>query len=692
MSEHDWDAALAELTDITEASTGIRLVDSPEAQATPTQTLRERAQDNKRRPIIPEWMRSKAEVEQVVKWAAEYAGHVAMYHTVRVPKYAGKLAARSPRGMWRAAKGWWDWQVDAEAKPLRKAAVVANSTGEYVALARLRKERIKTRAAMSAAASLLTAALLIFIVLGCDAWLQAVCAAIGIAVFGAAGTPADKPLLDTAVTETRVRPLTSKMVTDALCVLGIGGMNEGKGSDRIHFVDPIAQDGPGWRAEVDLPPGITAGEVMDKREKLAAGLSRPLGCVWPEGVPDAHPGRLTLWVGKKDMAKAEQPAWPLAKSGKADLFKPFPFGTDPRGRSVEMELMYSNMLIGAMPGAGKTFALKVPLLAAALDPRAELWVYELKGSGDLSCFKKVAARYASGAADDKIEQALESLRDLRKECQRRAEVIANLPADLCPENKVTPELASKKSLGLHPLVMNIDECQELFSHKDFGKEAGELAEKCIKLGRAFGIILLLATQRPDKDSLPTGVSANVGTRFCLRVMGQVENDMILGTSSYKNGLKATMFTRSDRGIGYLVGGDDPQIVRTYKIDALDAERVCDRARALREAQGRLSGYALHGEQATKTKPKKADLLADVLTVLNEPKAPNAVIVERLAELRPEVYGLWMDAAEPGQHLTAALKPLGVATGQVWVKDADDKGSNKRGITRADVVAAKQARS
>jgi DNA segregation ATPase FtsK/SpoIIIE, S-DNA-T family len=34
----------------------------------------------------------------------------------------------------------------------------------------------------------------------------------------------------------------------------------------------------------------------------------------------------------------------------------------------------------------------------------------------------------------------------------------------------------------------------------------------IKLGRALGIVLL-ATQRPDARSLPTGVSANVGTRF-----------------------------------------------------------------------------------------------------------------------------------------------------------------------------------
>ena len=58
---------------------------------------------------------------------------------------------------------------------------------------------------------------------------------------------------------------------------------------------------------------------------------------------------------------------------------------------------------------------------------------------------------------------------------------------------------------------------------------------------AAGIVLVLATQRPDKESLPTGVSGNVSIRFCLHVAGQVENDMILGTSAYKNGYRATMF-------------------------------------------------------------------------------------------------------------------------------------------------------
>jgi hypothetical protein len=53
------------------------------------------------------------------------------------------------------------------------------------------------------------------------------------------------------------------------------------------------------------------------------------------------------------------------------------------------------------------------------------------------------------------------------------------------------------------------------------RAAGGDAEFIIKVGPAFGVILVIATQRPDKTSLPTGVSGNVSTRFCLKVTGQL---------------------------------------------------------------------------------------------------------------------------------------------------------------------------
>ena len=51
-------------------------------------------------------------------------------------------------------------------------------------------------------------------------------------------------------------------------------------------------------------------------------------------------------------------------------------------------------------------------------------------------------------------------------------------------------------------------------------------------------------------------------------MGQVENDMILGTSAYKNGMRATTFRPEiDAGLGYLNGATPaPKVRRTYYLE------------------------------------------------------------------------------------------------------------------------------
>jgi S-DNA-T family DNA segregation ATPase FtsK/SpoIIIE len=691
----DWDRYEGEVVDLdaerarrdgtTPDESGPALVDSAQAQRTPRITVAG-LRAGQRRPIVPAWLRSRQELRDNARWAAGHLGHTAAYHATRTPKYAARLATRSPRGAARVSRTFVRWLFDLEGEPARQYTVRKEDPETYLKLAKQRDRRVRWRGmvAVFILGALLAGGITLALV---PAWLRWAALALLVTVLGVLGRPADKPLLDTAVMVPRVARLTSDVVTRALSVLGIAGLNQAlsRNGKAISFPAPISRDGPGWRADVDLPYGVTVGEVMDRRDKLACGLGRPLGCVWPEGNADISPSRLVLWVGDQDMAAARQPAWPLIKAAEVDMAKPFPFGTDPRGRVVYLELPYTNVLIGSIPGYGKTSAIQLPMLVAGLDPYAELWGYEFKGTGGLDPLERVCARYASGPDDDTAEAGLIALRELRKECQRRAAIIKGLPKSVCPDNKVTPKLARRKGLGLHWLVVGFDECQELFAHSEFGKEAGELAEKIIKLGRALGVILLLATQRPDAKSLPTGVSANVGTRYCLRVMGQLENDMVLGTSAYRNGVRATMFGRKDKGVGYLVGAaDEAQIVKTYYLNGPTVEAIAARARAAREAAGTLTGHAA-GQPVDTPTTRTDTLLHDILSVLpvTEPKVWMEILAERLSNLRPEVYG-----EMTRDQLNAALKPHGITTGQVWGTDpATGKGANRRGIDRQTVTDA-----
>lgn len=536
----------------------------------------------------------------------------------------------------------------------------------------------------------LGAALAIYVL--APGWLQALSVGAVLMALGSAGTQADAPVITRAVEMTKAPKLTSDIVLRALGALGITAINlvQSKGRDGFTFTAPITRDGPGWRAEGDLPYGVTVTDVIERRDKLASGLRRPLGCVWPEAVPDEHTGRLVLWVGDQDMSTATKPAGPLIKGGSVDLFKPVSFGTDQRGRWVDITLMYIAGVIGAIPRMGKTFLLRLLLLIAALDTRAELHTYDLKGTGDLDPVgERVSHRHRAGDDDEDIEYALADLRELRTELRRRAKMIRSLPRDICPESKVTSELANKPKLGLHPIVIGVDECQVWFEHPKHGGEFEEICTDLVKRGPATGIVLLLATQRPDAKALPTGISANASARWCLKVMGQLENDMVLGTSSYKRGIRATMFSWKDKGIHYFVGeGADARIVSSVYVDAPTAEVIGLRARRLREAAGTLSGHAL-GETFEASQGAADSLLPDILAVIpaDESKVWNETVVERLAELRPERYGDWvrMSGEEQTAHLTAALKPYGIAAGQVG-RRIDGKFVNKRGIKRDDIAA------
>ncbi|MFJ6086501.1 cell division protein FtsK [Streptomyces sp. NPDC092369] len=660
------------------------MVDQPTVKATGPSYLG-RLLAAQRRAVVPEWLRSVAELRTATAWVARHYAHAAGYHALRAPVYVARFALQAPTGAAKFVGGTMRWVADREGEPVRLAAVRREDAGEYLKLSRQRDGRVRLRTLVAVLALFvgLGAALALY-VLAPD-WLQAVSVSAVVMALGFAGQQADAPVIHRAVELPKAVQLTSDIVLRALGALGIPAINQaqGKGRDGFEFTAPITRDGPGWRAEGNLPYGVTVTDVIERRDRLASGLRRPLGCVWPEAVPDEHTGHLVLWVGDQDMSRAAQPKWPLLKAGSVDLFKPVAYGTDQRGRWVEATLMYIAGVIGAIPRMGKTFLLRLLLLIAALDPRAELHTYDMKGTGDLDPVgDAVSHRHAAGDDDESVTYCLNDFRALREELRRRTKVIRSLPRDVCPESKVTSALADKRSLGLHPIVIGVDECQVLFEHPEHAKEFEEIATDLVKRGPATGIVLLLATQRPDAKALPTGISANASARWCLKVMGQLENDMVLGTSAYKRGVRATMFAWGDKGIHYFVGeGSDARIVRSVYVDGQGADAIGARARRLREEAGTLSGHAL-GE-APEPVTSAYDLLRDILAVVpaDEPKAWSETVVARLAELREEVYDGW----DP-EGLAAALKPHGISTIQVG-RRVKGKVVNRRGIDRSHIATA-----
>ena len=640
-----------------------------------------RGQPGELRKIIPDHLTSWAGIRKVIKRRYKLIRHHFLYHLVRSPKRLALTIWWAGAGIVRLAWTQLNWWWVTEQTYLRLQAVAHNDPRTWESLhKRGRETRLVRGFVLLAELAGLALACGIVTTYAPLAWVPILLVLVPVLAW--VGRPADKPILDSAVVPAAFEPLSKEVIVRALSTLGIGELNKALAKDPDHavvLIDPICRDGDGWLARIDLAHGVTAAQVSEKREELASGLRRTIGCVWPETIRKRHPGALSLYVGDEDMTTAEQPPWPLAKRGAADIFVPQVLATDPRSRRVSVTLMYASVVIGAIPRIGKTFLLRLLLLICALDVRVELHLYDLKGTGDLSPLGPVAHRYRAGDEDEDVEYLLADLRALQAEMRRRTKIIrdtAEKYPERCPENKVTPELATDKRLGLHPIVIALDECQRAFEHKVYGAEITDIAIDLVKRGPALAIMLMLATQRPDAKSIPPDIKANAVLRMCLKVMGWRENDMVLGDGMNRAGVTAVMFSREDLGVFYLAGeGVSPQIARSQYIDGPAAKVIVARARVMRENAGRLTGYALGEDQDTEAR----SFLADVLAVFGTDKNLwSETIAERLAESLPGVY------ADITQEAVASqLRTLGVT-----VKTVRETGKGPRsGCERAAVAAA-----
>ncbi|GAA2108799.1 FtsK/SpoIIIE domain-containing protein [Streptomyces synnematoformans] len=633
-------------------------------------------------PVVPAWLRSAEQLRNALRWGATYQAHRAGFHLVRLPVYLLRLWRRAPRGAARLTARWARWVADTEARPVETKAATTADVDAWLQLSREHSRRVRPRRILTLVIAVPTGLTALVFGLLAPGWMLATAGAAAAALLGLAGGTQDRPLITHYVAVDTLKALTSTEVFRALEAIGI---TPRKGQEGSRFAAEVQRDGPGWRAEVDLPGGIKASAVLEKREELAAAMRRPISTVWPEGDRAAHPGRLVLWVAQQDPAKAPRRLWPLMHKGAADVFEALPFGFDPRGNLVTIRLMYSNLLVGGIPGSGKTSCALAILLGVALDPTAQMRIYELKGSGDLDAVKPIAHVYISGDDDEDMAAAVAGLRTAIAEQQRRAKFVKSLPASEVPDGRrITRELVDRyPEQNLGPIVIVIDEAQELFTHPEYKDTAEALCTKAAKKFRAYGMILILLTQNPDAPSLPTGVSAQFGTRLCLAVMEWRANNNVLGTGAHDRGLRATDISVDEQGTGILARGREGSTVRAAFIKQTEAEKVGARALAMRTAAGTLTGEAA----GQTVEDIDTETVVDHLQAI-WPDRADAVhshrLVPALAAHRPDLYGPWMDeddAAARSTALSAALKPHKVPTRQLTIRECC---GGAKGVRYADL--------
>jgi S-DNA-T family DNA segregation ATPase FtsK/SpoIIIE len=258
--------------------------------------------------------------------------------------------------------------------------------------------------------------------------------------------------------------------------------------------------------------------------------------------------------------------WPNAGAHTLSLWDPIPVGIGEDGRVVTMNIIGKNLLIGGEPESGKSVAQSMITATAALDPTATLHGIDGKGLVELGIWRDSMENLVATPTE-----ALALLNDLRG--------VMDVRYSHLYEGGIR-KITRADNLGLHVLVID-----ELALFTSGGTKAQreaftEALRDVISRGRAAGIIVVAATQRPSADVVPTQVRDLIGYRWALRTSTPQSSDMILGAGQASAGYSSAKVAAATRGVGYLLAeGASPVRLRSYRIDDAHLAALAGRAGA-----------------------------------------------------------------------------------------------------------------
>lgn len=178
-----------------------------------------------------------------------------------------------------------------------------------------------------------------------------------------------------------------------------------------------------------------------------------------------------------------------------------------------------HIMLAGRSGAGKSNALHVILVQLVGRPDTRLYLVDPK------CVEFVVYRGVSGveAVETEPRAAVRVVREVLGIVRQRQELLTTAGYRLVFDFNETA------ADPLPAVFLVIDETAD-FTGRDFERFWEDVAEIARK-GRAFGVFLVLAAQRTDRETIPMAVKNNLGIRIAMRVESVYDSRTILGDDS-----------------------------------------------------------------------------------------------------------------------------------------------------------------
>lgn len=251
--------------------------------------------------------------------------------------------------------------------------------------------------------------------------------------------------------------------------------------------------------------------------------------------------------------------------------KNIPFGIAESGEVIAYPVAENSWLLGGLPGGGKSGG-QTALLAgmARLENCAIIGVDAKRVE-----LKPWEPRMSALAVD------IADIDDL----------LAKVVAEMLGRYKLSEKQNRKQvkpSAETPQICVVIDELAEIVGtglkeNKDIEERISSNVRRLMSLGRAAGVTVQLATQKPSSDIVPTALRDQVISRVSFACATDAQVDTILGAGSCHAGARADRIPRNRRGVAYAQTEESREAtrMRTFWIPDEDVEGIAESTAHLR---------------------------------------------------------------------------------------------------------------
>jgi S-DNA-T family DNA segregation ATPase FtsK/SpoIIIE len=307
---------------------------------------------------------------------------------------------------------------------------------------------------------------------------------------------------------------------------------------------------------------LLSGQAPEDFEGMTSQLAHTFSALKCRVVLD-RPGRIWLEFTRAD--PLAEPIRALDASGLPN-YAALPIGRREDGSPWLLRLLGTHVLVAGATGSGKgsvLWSLVRALGPSIRDGSVQLWAVDPKGGMELTPGAPLFTRFAydsPAAMVDLLEDAVAFMR-------ARAERL-----------RLAGERVHRPTVDDPLVVVLVDELAALTAYvgdRDLRRRGESALQLLLSQGRAPGVLVVAAVQDPGKDVV--AFRDLFPSRVALRLLEDVQVDMVLGRSARARGAECDQIPASLPGVGYvaLEGVREPVRVRAAYVDDNDLAKMVE---------------------------------------------------------------------------------------------------------------------